>query len=225
MLCFHGLNATRLTFEEVQSVCSKHGFFVVTFDLYGHGLSANPAYRACSSVCGGGASSYGVQFYVEQAEELMAHLNLLKRPHSVIGFSMGGVIASAYAARHKEKVQRVVLISSAGVLGKRPPSSVRALRCCRCCIGCLPSCCLFCCGANCGCCCWSARAVARAKAAFKSVSSAPTVRGRGVATSFPWLATRGAQDSCCQVKPPRHPPALALCVFVSTTSAKTHLGG
>ncbi|CDI80484.1 hydrolase, alpha/beta fold family domain containing protein, putative, partial [Eimeria acervulina] len=118
VLTFHGLNGSMQTFQDLQNVLAGFGYRVITFDLYGHGLSASPAYRFFKR-------RYSDDFFVDQAEELLAHLQLNQEKLALVGFSMGGVIAARFACRHPTMVNSVSLISAAGLIPKKPfPVSV-----------------------------------------------------------------------------------------------------
>eukprot|EP00922_Rhytidocystis_sp_ex-Travisia-forbesii_P043228 GHVS01064543.1.p1 GENE.GHVS01064543.1~~GHVS01064543.1.p1 ORF type:complete len:1267 (+),score=237.42 GHVS01064543.1:178-3978(+) len=130
VVTFHGLNGTHMTFQDVQDVLTKYGFRVLTFDLYGHGLSATPHFNLLYS-------TYGLDFFIKQTDELLAHLGLQDEPLNLIGFSMGCCIASGYARSYPAKTQRMILISPAGML-KNKPAPVRCLQACPCCIHCIP---------------------------------------------------------------------------------------
>eukprot|EP00923_Selenidium_pygospionis_P060075 GHVN01105766.1.p1 GENE.GHVN01105766.1~~GHVN01105766.1.p1 ORF type:complete len:627 (+),score=112.12 GHVN01105766.1:218-2098(+) len=132
VICVHGLNGTRLTFQDVADVLCKYGFRVLTFDLYGHGLSAAPPYRECSN-------SYNLKFFVQQIEELLERLGLSEERLSVIGFSMGCVIANGFVSAHRDRIDRLCLISPAGLLPNKP-CPVKCLAVCPCCINIIPCC-------------------------------------------------------------------------------------
>eukprot|EP00921_Rhytidocystis_pertsovi_P007624 GHVQ01012653.1.p1 GENE.GHVQ01012653.1~~GHVQ01012653.1.p1 ORF type:complete len:976 (-),score=144.85 GHVQ01012653.1:399-3326(-) len=119
-----------MTFQDVQDVLTKYGFRVLTFDLYGHGLSATPSYRMMYK-------TYGLDFFIMQTDELLTHLGLQEEPINLVGFSMGCCIAAGYARAHPDRVRRIVLISPAGMLQKKPVP-VKCLQACPFCIYCIP---------------------------------------------------------------------------------------
>ena len=68
-------------------------------DLYGHGLSASPAYRFFKR-------RYSDDFFVDQAEELLAHLQLNQEKLALVGFSMGEIRTNTRnKCRNKEVVE------------------------------------------------------------------------------------------------------------------------
>lgn len=84
---------------------------IVAIDERGHGESDwDPDAR------------YTLTQYVSDVERIIEHLGL--QPFLMVGHSMGGSIALAYAARNPAKVRRLVLVDS----GARMPAAVAAAR-------------------------------------------------------------------------------------------------
>ncbi|MDP1700890.1 MAG: alpha/beta hydrolase [Aestuariivirga sp.] len=81
-----------------QVTALKSGFQVITYDLLGHGRSAAVDTNA------------GLADWVSQLDVLVGDLAL--EQFSLVGFSFGGLIAQAYAARHSCKIDRLVLMST-----------------------------------------------------------------------------------------------------------------
>jgi pimeloyl-ACP methyl ester carboxylesterase len=75
---------------------------VYALDLLGHGDSDRPT-----------DSDYSITTHTEKVLGLMDHLQLAKP--DIMGVSMGGWIAMKLASEHPERVQRLVLVSSAGL--------------------------------------------------------------------------------------------------------------
>jgi pimeloyl-ACP methyl ester carboxylesterase len=73
-------------------------FQAITYDLLGHGRSA--AARANAPLGD----------WVDQLAGVISDLELQK--FSLVGFSFGGLIAQAYAARHSHRIDRLVLMST-----------------------------------------------------------------------------------------------------------------
>ena len=88
------------------------GFAVLRFDLYGRGQSSRPHV------------DYTPDLFAGQLHELVTRLApRLKSPvrFHIVASSMGGVVAAVFASRHPDVVERVVLVSPAGLSGKFPP--------------------------------------------------------------------------------------------------------
>lgn len=90
-----GLNQSIWT-GQVEDLASD--FQVITYDLLGHGRSP-PA-----------GSNASLSDWVEQLEGVVSDLELPK--FALVGFSFGGLIAQAYAARHPQKIDRLVLMGT-----------------------------------------------------------------------------------------------------------------
>lgn len=73
-------------------------FRVIAYDMLGHGASPRPAT---------GTDLLG---YAEQLRELLEHLQLAQA--TIIGFSMGGLIARAFALHYPQHTQGLVVLNS-----------------------------------------------------------------------------------------------------------------
>ncbi|MDD9874397.1 MAG: alpha/beta hydrolase [Gammaproteobacteria bacterium] len=82
---------------------------VLRVDLRGHGRSGKPP------------GPYKLDDFVRDLAGLYEHLGIEQA--SLVGFSLGGVIAQAFALAHPEKVNRLVLISA--VAGRTPAEAAR----------------------------------------------------------------------------------------------------
>lgn len=71
---------------------------VITYDMLGHGESAMPD------------ADTGLEGYAAQLLELLDHLGL-SQPH-VVGFSMGGLVARAFALLHPARLSSLVVLNS-----------------------------------------------------------------------------------------------------------------
>lgn len=71
---------------------------VVTFDLYGHGGSANPPGERC------------IRDFTDQLNSLVDHLGIKR--FALAGFSLGALISQAYASVYPERLSHLVLLHS-----------------------------------------------------------------------------------------------------------------
>ena len=102
-ICIHGLTTSSYVFAEVVPVLTHMGYRVLTYDLYGRGYSDRPS----------GDQNRG--FFLKQLRELLDHEGVTD-DLLVIGYSMGGGIATAFAASEWERVDRLVLIAPTGLV-------------------------------------------------------------------------------------------------------------
>ena len=101
-VCVHGLTTPSFVWEGLVPGLVDAGQRVLTYDLYGRGYSDRP----------GGAQDR--DFFVTQLEELLADQGV-EGPVTLVGYSMGGAIAAAYAARYPDRLRELVLIAPAGL--------------------------------------------------------------------------------------------------------------
>ena len=73
-------------------------FQVISYDMLGHGASPRPQ------------PGTGLPGYAEQLRELLEHLQI--EHASVIGFSMGGLVARAVALHHPQQLDGLVVLNS-----------------------------------------------------------------------------------------------------------------
>ena len=98
VVLIHGLGLHRHMWQWQIDSLTAH-FRVVTYDLLGHGESDD---------VGG---DYQMAQMVQQMSELLDHLNIKRC--AVVGFSLGGLIAQAFAIAHPQAMQRLVILNSA----------------------------------------------------------------------------------------------------------------
>ncbi len=100
----HGLTTPGWVFSGLYRGLSTMGFRILTYDLYGRGYSDRPS------------GEQDRDFFVEQLEDLLAALGIAEDEElSLFGYSMGGAIATCYAAAHPERVDRLILLATAGM--------------------------------------------------------------------------------------------------------------
>lgn len=98
----HGFSIPSFVWDYNFDFLAQAGVRVLRYDCYGHGLSDKPF------------KSYSRDYYCGQLNELLETLRI-KSGINLIGLSMGGVIAADYANRYPGKVNKIVLISPAGM--------------------------------------------------------------------------------------------------------------
>lgn len=102
-VCIHGLSTPSYVFAATERALAGLGFRVLTYDLYGRGYSARVR------------GAQDTDFFLAQLRALLAHEGVTA-PITLVGYSMGAVIATAYAAEEGEGVEALVLIAPAGLL-------------------------------------------------------------------------------------------------------------
>ncbi len=101
-VCIHGLTTPSPVWYAIAAGLSKLGYRVLVYDLYGRGFSDAPR---------------GVQngdFFARQLLDLLEHQDLTDDV-TVMGYSMGGSIATHFSAAHPNRVRRLILLASGGI--------------------------------------------------------------------------------------------------------------
>ncbi len=111
VLLVGGLTTSLEFFDALAVDLSKAGFQTLQFDLYGRGGSARPY-----------GVGYGQQTYVDQIDDLLRELNISQDVH-IVGQSLGGGIAVAWAIENPSRVRSLSIHASAGYLEELPPGS------------------------------------------------------------------------------------------------------
>jgi len=101
-VCIHGLTTPGFVWDPIADGLAARGHRVLVYDLYGRGYSDRPR------------GTQDADFFIAQLTELLAALEVTGKP-MILGYSMGGAIAAAYAARHPDRVRRLVLLAPAGM--------------------------------------------------------------------------------------------------------------
>lgn len=97
----HGFSVPYFIYDPTFDFLTRSGFHVLRYDLFGRGLSDRPRERN------------NLDFFARQLLELLDALRF-SRPVNLIGLSMGGPIASAFALRHPERIGKLILIDPCG---------------------------------------------------------------------------------------------------------------
>jgi pimeloyl-ACP methyl ester carboxylesterase len=97
VILVHGFSVPQYVFDRTREALAAAGFRAVSFDLYGRGWSDRPDVR------------YDRDLFAGEVGELMDALQIPKA--DVVGLSMGGAVVGRFAARHPERVRKLVLIA------------------------------------------------------------------------------------------------------------------
>ncbi|MDP5361580.1 MAG: alpha/beta hydrolase [Paracoccaceae bacterium] len=99
----HGIATPMISMNAVAKGLGDLGYRVLIYDLYGRGLSDAPK----------GAQDR--TFFLRQLADLCAY-HRLTEDITVVGYSMGGAIATAFAVEYPHSVKRVIMIAGSGVV-------------------------------------------------------------------------------------------------------------
>lgn len=113
-VCVHGLTTPSFVWDDIAKGLVAQGFRVLVYDLYGRGYSDRPD----------GAQSDA--FFIRQLDDLLAD-QMIADDITLIGYSMGGAIASSYAAKYPDRLRQLVLLAPAG-FGGFPTGFFRQIR-------------------------------------------------------------------------------------------------
>jgi 2-hydroxy-6-oxonona-2,4-dienedioate hydrolase len=111
LLLLHGTGGHAEAYARNIATLSEH-FHVIAYDMVGHGFTDKPD------------EPYTLDVYAAQLEGLLDALGF-ERAH-LSGESLGGWVAAWFAARHPDRVDRLVLSTPGNVIGK--PETMRVIR-------------------------------------------------------------------------------------------------
>ncbi len=97
----HGLSTPAWVFSGLIKGLLMMRYRVLTYDLYGRGFSDRPP------------DDQTLEFHTRQLGELLDWVGV-RVPVTLMGYSMGGAIASNFAAEEPDRVDRLILLASAG---------------------------------------------------------------------------------------------------------------
>lgn len=101
ILLIHGWSYPKNVFDNNIQALTRNGFRVLTFDHFGRGCSDRPRV------------TYDKNFYEKEVLGLINGLNI-KSPFYILGYSMGGAVATTFTSRHPDKVKKLILINPTG---------------------------------------------------------------------------------------------------------------
>ena len=102
VVCVHGLTTPSFVYRGLARGLALMGCRVLVYDLYGRGYSDRPRARQ------------DAKFFHRQLRELLDHVGV-GDDITLIGYSMGGAIATSFAAEHPGRIQQLVLLAPAGM--------------------------------------------------------------------------------------------------------------
>ena len=102
LVAIHGLTTPSIVYQWMAGGLGSMGFRVLTYDLYGRGLSDAPE----------GAQDQA--FFLQQLSDLLEDQGITEDV-TLVGYSMGGAIATAFAARNIHMVKQLILLAPSGI--------------------------------------------------------------------------------------------------------------
>lgn len=102
IVAIHGLTTPSPVFDALAGCLGQLGYRVLTYDLYGRGLSDHVR------------GPQNAAFFLRQLDDLLTHEGL-GEDVILMGYSMGGAIAAAFAAAQPHRVARMILLAPAGM--------------------------------------------------------------------------------------------------------------
>jgi len=102
VVCIHGIAWWSFCFDLLVKDLVAANYTVLTFDFYGRGQSDAPKNAV-----------YDAKLFLEQMEDLFSELGVDSKV-ILVGMSIGGCVASIYAAHHPDRVDKLILIGPSG---------------------------------------------------------------------------------------------------------------
>ena len=106
-VCVHGLTTPSFVWRGLAAGLAGLGYRVLVYDLYGRGFSDRPP------------GAQNADFFCRQLNDLLQDQKVTG-DFTLVGYSMGGAIATAFTAAHPERVRQLVLLAPAGISSLRP---------------------------------------------------------------------------------------------------------
>lgn len=101
-VCVHGLATPSYVWGALVQGLNRMNYRVLTYDLYGRGFSERVAGRQ------------DAEFFNRQLEELLEDQGV-DGGIMLLGYSMGGAIATCYGAKHPDMLERLILLAPSGL--------------------------------------------------------------------------------------------------------------
>lgn len=109
-VCVHGLTTPSPVWEAIADTLGDMGYRVLVYDLYGRGYSDRAR------------GAQDADFFARQLEALLADQGI-EGQITLLGYSMGGMIAPRFAARNPGLVRQMILLAPAGIGHDLGPAS------------------------------------------------------------------------------------------------------
>lgn len=103
IVAVHGLTTPKAVWDSTIPGLVAMGYRVLSYDLYGRGLSDAP----------GGLQDR--HFFLRQLNDLLQHVGA-KDEITLLGYSMGGAIVTAFAEEQPHRVAQVLLVAPSGIV-------------------------------------------------------------------------------------------------------------
>ncbi len=107
ILLLHGFDSCFLEYRRLSPFLKKNNKLIIP-DLYGFGFCPRPI-----------GNKYGFKYLMEHLNSIL-NLFFENRPIGIIGASMGGALALELARQNPKKINKLLLLSPAGLAGKNP---------------------------------------------------------------------------------------------------------
>ena len=107
VLLIHGFDSCFLEYRRLIPFLKKNNELIIP-DLYGFGFSPRSS-----------GNKYGFKYLMKHLDSILNYFSK-NQPIGVIGASMGGALALELARRNPKKVNKLLLLSPAGLAGKNP---------------------------------------------------------------------------------------------------------
>ena len=102
VVCIHGLTTPSVVWGSLSKGLALMGCRVLTYDLYGRGYSDRRRGKQNEA------------FFIQQLNNLLHHEDITST-FSIIGYFMGGAIASIFAATHPNRIGQLILLAPAEI--------------------------------------------------------------------------------------------------------------
>jgi len=115
VVLIHGFSVPYFIYDLTFEFLTQSGFRVLRYDLFGRGLSDRPH------------AKYDLDLFLTQLTDLLDALRFA-RPVSLIGVSMGGLIAATFTVRYPDRVRNLTLIDPIGAKAISLPLILKAAK-------------------------------------------------------------------------------------------------